>query len=156
MPQIVVEQLVEAPQQQVWDAVIDWNAQSEWVMGTTVVAGPGGGQGVGGTLEAFTGVRSVGVRDPMVVVEWDPPRRCVVEHLGSVVRGRGVIEVVAVNAERSRVVWLEVVALPLGVVGRLGWPIARPLTAWGIGRSLRRFASLVEGRPRDRPSPGTT
>jgi hypothetical protein len=154
MPQVVVRQAVEAAQQQVWDAVTDWDAQSEWVMATKVTAGPGGGRGVGGTLEALTGVGPLGVRDPMVVVEWDPPHKCVVEHLGSVVRGRGVIEVVAVADDRSQLVWTEDLELPFGWVGRLGWPVARPLTAWGVGRSLRRFAELVQRRGSDRRGTG--
>jgi hypothetical protein len=154
VPQVVVDQVVEAPQQQVWDAVTDWEAQSQWVMGTTVTAGPGGAQGVGGTLEAVTGVRSLGVRDPMVVVEWDPPHRCVVEHRGAVVRGRGIIEVIALTDRRSQLMWVEDLELPFGVVGRLGWPLASSLTAWGVGRSLRRFAALVEARESDRRSPG--
>lgn len=156
MPHVVIEQVVNAPPQQVWDAVTDWDAQSEWVLATTVVAGPDGGQGMGGRLDAYTGVpgvsgswrRRLAVHDPMVVVEWDPPRRCVVEHLGAVVRGRGIIEIEALPTDRSRLVWTEDVELPFGAVGRWGWPIVSRMTAWGFGRSLAKFASLVEGRAR--------
>jgi hypothetical protein len=141
---IVADQIIAAPPQIVWDAVTDWDAQSQWVLATTVVSGRGDGHGVGGQLEAITGFGRFGVRDPMTVTEWDPPWRCVVEHRGDVVRGQGIIEVVALPASRSRLVWIEDLALPLGVVGRLGWPLARPMTMWGFRRSLRRFAGLVE------------
>jgi hypothetical protein len=156
MPKVVVDQVVEAPQQHVWDAVTDWNAQSQWVLATDVAAAPDGGRRVGGELVAVTGVAvpggwlrrrfgaRLGVRDPMVVIEWDPPRRCVVKHLGSVVRGLGIIEVVELPDGRSQLVWTEDVELPMGRLGRWGWPAARPLTAWGIARSLRRFATGVE------------
>ena len=144
MPQLVVDQIIAAPPQVVWDAVTDWGAQSEWVIATTVVVGHGNGHGVGGQLEAFTGFGRLGVRDPMIVTEWNPPWRCVVEHRGDVVRGLGVIEVVALPEGRSRLVWTEDLDLPLGLVGTLGWPVARPLATWGIRRSLRSFARLVE------------
>jgi hypothetical protein len=41
-------------------------------------------------------------------------------------------------------VWSEDLDLPLGVVGRLGWPLVRPLFAAGVRLSLRRFARWVE------------
>ena len=62
----------------------------------------------------------------MEVVEWDPPRRCVVRHLGRVVRGDGVFEVVELGPARSRFLWSELLDLPLGALGRLGWPLVRP------------------------------
>ncbi|MFL6181338.1 MAG: SRPBCC family protein [Actinomycetes bacterium] len=144
MPRLAVDQIISAPPHVVWEAVTDWPGQSQWVLATSVFVPRGDGRGIGGQLEAFTGFGRFGVRDPMTVTEWDPPRRCVVEHRGDVVRGRGIIEVVALPEHRSRLVWIEEVDLPLGVLGRLGWPVARPVTAWGIRRSLRRFAGLVE------------
>jgi len=44
----------------------------------------------------------------------------------------------------SRVVWSEDIELPLGALGRLGWPIIRPGLAVAVRRSLRGFAELVE------------
>lgn len=146
MPRVVADQIIAAPPQVVWDAVTDWRAQSDWVLATTVVVDQGEGRSLGGQFEAFTGFGRFGVRDPMTVTEWDPPRRCVVDHRGDVVRGRGIIEVVALPGDRARLVWIEDLTLPFGVVGRLGWPVARPATMWGIRRSLRRFARLVEAR----------
>ena len=146
VPKLVVDQIIAAPPQIVWDAVTDWGAQSDWVLATKVVAGHGNGHGVGGQLEAFTGFGRLGVRDPMTVIEWNPPWRCVVKHRGDVVRGLGIIEVLALPAGRSRLVWAEDLELPLGLVGTLGWPAARPLAAWGIRRSLRTFARLVEAQ----------
>ena len=148
MPHVVVDHIIDAPHHQVWAAVTDWSAQSTWVLLTTVVAGPDGGQGVGGELEAFTGFHrfGLGVNDPMLVVEWEPPRRCVVAHRGAVVRGRGVIEVMKLPDDRSRLVWIEDLELPFGRLGHIGWPLARPIATWGIRHSLRRFAALVEGR----------
>jgi hypothetical protein len=54
------------------------------------------------------------------------------------------MEVVALPGGRSRFVWSEELDLPLGVVGRFGWPVARPLFLAGVRRSLRAFARWVE------------
>jgi hypothetical protein len=41
------------------------------------------------------------------------------------------------------VVWEERVELPLGRLGRAGWPLVRPLARAGLGFALRRLARLV-------------
>jgi hypothetical protein len=43
-------------------------------------------------------------------------------------------------------VWSEQLELPLGAVGRLGWPVVRPLFLAGVRRSLDRFALCVPRR----------
>jgi hypothetical protein len=142
--EITIDVIVDAPPEAVWDAVTDWPRQSEWMLGTTVRATEQDGVGVGGGIEAFTGVGRLGFLDTMVITEWDPPRRCVVDHTGRVVRGLGVFEVFALPDGRSRFVWSEELDLPLGVLGRLGWPLVRPGFAWGVRRSLEALARDVE------------
>ena len=66
-------------------------------------------------------------------------------------RGTGAFEVEPLGADRSRFVWREDLDLPLGLLGRLGWPLVRPVFAYGVQLSLRRFARWVEaGRPRSK------
>ena len=141
---IAVDVIIDAPPEAVWDAVTDWPRQSEWMLGTVVRSTDLGGVGVGGGLEAFTGVGRLGFLDTMVITEWDPPRRCVVLHTGKVVKGLGIFEVVALPGGRSRFVWAEELDVPLGVLGRAGWPIVRPGFAWGVRRSLQKLARDVE------------
>jgi hypothetical protein len=139
---------VDAPVEQTWAGATDWAGQGTWMLGTTVRPTAQGGQGVGGRIEAFTGLGRLGFLDLMEITAWDPPRRCHVLHLGRVVRGTGAFEVEPRGQGRSRFVWREDLDLPLGVLGRLGWPVVRPLFAWGVRLSLRRFARWVEaGRP---------
>ena len=132
---------VDAPVEDTWRAAVDWERQGEWVLGTTV---RGTGQAVGGTLEAFTGIGRVGFLDTMEITAWEPPHRCEVLHTGRVVRGTGVFLVQERPGGTSRFVWEETLELPLGAVGRLGWPLVRPLFAAGVQRSLRKFARMVE------------
>jgi hypothetical protein len=73
-------------------------------------------------------------------------------HTGRVVRGTGAFEVEPRGDAHSRFHWHEDVELPLGLLGRLGWRLVRPLFAYGVKVSLRRFArqvgdSAVLGRP---------
>lgn len=143
---VVIDQVIEAPPEVVWDAVTDWASQSDWMMATRITRAPREAAGVGDQIEAFTGIGPIGVRDPMTVTEWDPPRRCVVQHTGAVVRGPGILEVVALPQGGTRLVWIEELDLPLGVVGRLGWPLARPAVIWGFRRSLRALARTLESR----------
>lgn len=138
---------VGAPVAQTWAGAIDWAGQGQWMLGTTVRPTTQAGQGVGAEIEAFTGFGPLGVLDRMTITLWEPPYRCHVLHTGRLVRGTGAFEVEP-RGEGSRFVWREDLDLPLGMLGRLGWPLVRPLFAYGVRLSLTRFARWVEaGRP---------
>ncbi|MBM7807595.1 carbon monoxide dehydrogenase subunit G [Geodermatophilus bullaregiensis] len=149
MPELVERVTVEAPPERVWAALTDWRSQGAWMLATDVETVGGPAQGVGGRLAARTGVplpwrrgRHLGVLDTMVITEWDPPRRVVVQHTGRVVRGPGIFEV-RPSGERTEFVWTERLYLPLGLLGRLGWPLAKPFVVVGVRLSLRRFARFA-------------
>lgn len=140
MAELIVSEAVDAEAQQVWDALVDWDRHHEWMLLTRA----SGGAGVGEAIEAFTGLGPLRVRDTMRIVVWDPPSRAVVRHTGRLVRGNASFEVYDAGPGRSRVVWSEWLDLPFGLLGRLGWSVARPLLRAGVAGSLRRLASLVE------------
>jgi uncharacterized protein YndB with AHSA1/START domain len=142
---------VDAPVEQTWAGATNWAAQGEWMLGTRVWPTAQGGRAVGGGVEAFTGVGPLGFLDRMEITLWEPPHRCHVRHLGRVVRGTGAFEVEPRADGRSRFVWREDLDLPLGLLGRLGWPLVRPAFALAVQVSLGRFARWVEsGRPSER------
>ena len=134
---------VDAPVEQTWAAATDWAGQGEWMLGTSVRPTAQDGRGVGGGIEAFTGIGRLGFVDSMVITLWEPPRRCHLLHTGRVVRGTGAFGVEP-RGEHSTFVWREDLELPLGPLGRLGWALLRPLFAYGVRLSLRRFARSVE------------
>nr|WP_221203530.1 SRPBCC family protein [Modestobacter versicolor] len=147
---------VDAPPEQVWAALVDWDRQGEWMLLTDVRAVDGDGQGVGGRLAAVTGVklprgllrgRRLGVLDTMLITDWQFPRRVDVRHTGRVVRGTGTFEVRPRTDGGSTFVWSEGLDLPLGALGRAGWPLVRPVMAAGVRYSLRRFAAFAERHP---------
>lgn len=143
MAELTVTVDVDAPAEQVFAALLDWRHQSDWMLGTSSVVTGGDGHSVGATVEAFTGVGPIGLTDAMEIVEWDPPRVCRVRHTGKVVRGQGVFRVRQRGAAASTVEWSEDLELPLGVLGRLAWPVVRPGFAAGLRVSLCRFATFA-------------
>lgn len=138
---------VAAPAEDTWRAAVDWASQGDWMLGTTVTPTHQNGEGVGGRLEAFSGIGPVGFLDTMEITLWQPPRACHVLHTGRVVRGTGAFEVEPRGNNASRFHWREDLDLPLGVLGRIGWVLVKPLFAYGVKLSLRRFAMHVAGRP---------
>jgi uncharacterized protein YndB with AHSA1/START domain len=147
MPELVERVDVDAPPERVWAALTAWDRQGEWMQATDVTTVGGPAQGVGGRIAAHTGLpvaggRRLGVLDTRVITAWEPPRRAVVEHTGRIVRGRGVFEVESRDGGTT-VVWREELDLPLGPLGRLGWPLVRPLVVLGFRRSLRRFPAYL-------------
>lgn len=139
---------VAAPPEVVWAAATDWPRQGEWMLGTRVRLTAGDGRSTGSEVAAFSGAGPLGFTDTFRVTTWDPPRRCVVLHTGRVVRGPGEFEVRPRGDGQATFVWREQLDLPFGVLGRLGWPLVAPGFAWGVRRSLRRFAEFCRTYPR--------
>ena len=136
--EVAAQVRVRASAQQVWDAVVDWPRQREWIWATRVH----GGHGVGATVTGRTAVGPVGFTDTMVITEWDPPRRCVVRHTGRLVRGAGIFEV-REDGPECEFRWTEDLQLPFpATVGALVGRLVRPAAEWGLASSLRRFARM--------------
>ena len=130
MPELTVQVDVEAPAAQVWRALTDWERQGEWMPLTDVRVVAGDPHGVGGRIEARTGIpvgggRHVGLLDTLEITGWHPPHRVEVLHTGRVFRGPGIVEVRSRMAGAT-VVWTEQLDLPLGRLGRLACPLLRP------------------------------
>lgn len=142
MAEITLSVEVDAPPQVVWDALVDWDRQGEWMLLTQVRGGHGNGE----TIEAYTGWRPVGFVDTMKITDWQPPRRCEVVHTGRVVRGSAAFEIEPLPGGRSRFVWTEWLVLPLGLAGELGFRLVRPAFVAGIRHSLRKFALWAPAR----------
>jgi hypothetical protein len=58
-----------------------------------------------------------------------------------------VFAVEPLTGNRCRVVWEEHLALPFGALGRLGWPLVRPLATSGLAFFLRRLAGRLDASP---------
>lgn len=143
MTDLVFSVDVAAPAGTTWLALTDWPRQHEWLLGTTVRVIDGDGRSTGSRIAAFTGAGGVGVTDTMEITTWEPPVRCTVRHLGTIVRGTGAFHVHAKGPQSSTFVWSESLDPPFGLLGQVGWPIVRPAFAIGIKQSLKRFAEFA-------------
>lgn len=138
---------IAAPAGVVWDYVTDWPRQAEWIPGTRVER-VDHADGLGGRFRAWTGVGRLGFWDPMTITGWerhaDGGGRCEVLHLGAVVKGEGEFVVVRRDEDTSRFVWAEVVVVPLGRFGAIGWRLVRPVLERVIDRGLGTLRRTVE------------
>ena len=143
---------VNAPADVVWRVATDWERQGDWMLGTRVRISGGDGRAPGSTLRAVTGVGGIGLVDTIEIAEYAEggPWRCLVRHTGKVVRGDGVFEVVELGPQRSRFTMSERLDVPLGALGRLGWPLVRPVFRAGLEHSLRAMARQCEAEHRAR------
>jgi hypothetical protein len=136
--EVTARVLVPAEPARLWRLAMDWARQGEWMLATRV----SGGQGVGATVTARTGVGPVAFTDTMVITEWCPPHRCVVRHTGRVVRGTGVFEV-APRGPMSEFAWTENLRLPGPVPGWLARGLVAGPGRWLMDASLRRLRRLT-------------
>ena len=141
---LVADVLVEAPAKAVWDAVVDWDRQRDWMLGTRVRVVGERGHGLGARLEAVTQVGPAVLRDEMRVVKLDRPYEIRVVHYGRLLRGPGVLRCTPMDGDRTQVVWHEWFHLPAGTAGKVTWPVLWPGSKVGLTQALRRFARLVE------------
>ena len=139
---------VDAPPEVVWAAVTDWSAQREWIPGTVVGVVHGDGRSVGSRLFAFTGVADIGVLDTLEITEWQPPRRCRVRHLGTLLRGYGVFAVEDRDPGGATFVWTEELRPPLGLLGRAALSVGRPAFQAVMRRAGRNLAAGCESAVR--------
>lgn len=144
VPEVRADVMIAAPPERVWSVLMDWPRQAEWILGTSVQVVAGDGASVGSRIEAWTGVGRAGFLDTMTITVWEAPYRCDVEHTGRVVRGTGSFILQALPGGRTRFIWQEDVDLPLGAVGRAGWPLARPFFESGVRHSLNKLARIAE------------
>ncbi|MBJ7393758.1 MAG: SRPBCC family protein [Candidatus Nanopelagicales bacterium] len=131
---------VKASQQKVFDKIVDWESQGQWMLGTKVSGTKNNGQGLGGEINAWTGFWKIGFNDPMVITQWIEPKIVDVKHIGRLVKGTGSMVVEKIDENNSRFIWSESINLPFGFIGKIGWTIIKPFFVSGIKFSLNKFA----------------
>jgi carbon monoxide dehydrogenase subunit G len=138
---------------QVWDLLIDWESQPEWMQDarSVTVTSPHR-SGVGVTVEVPTDIAlGIVVLDVMEVTEWVAHRRIAVRHTGRVIKGSGAFEISPTRlpggGEGTIFTWTEDIDVPLGRVGDLVIRFtAVPIVAAVFRRSLRALKRVAEAR----------
>lgn len=132
---------VFAPVDQVWNKLVNWQSQGEWMALTKVwsSADQDGKSGVGTVIEAFTGIGPFGVLDEMRITKWDPPTFCAVDHYGKYIKGLGEFTLVGLSPDVTRFDWHEKIDAPswLLTVIKPGILIAVRYSLWKFARTLR-------------------
>jgi hypothetical protein len=144
---------INQPIKIVWQHLVDWRSQSDWMLQTKVWSELDQDRtvknGKGVLIFAFTGLfpklypkLKLGVLDTMEVVNWHPPYKCDVLHIGRIIRGTGSFEL-ASNSDSKKggttFYWSEEIIAPAVFIA-----ILKPFILLGVRISLRRFARLVE------------
>ena len=132
---------IPASRDRVWQRLVDWKTQGEWMLMTRVTASDLGSDdsGIGTTIDAFTGIGRFGLLDRMKVTEWQPPIFCAVEHYGKWIKGVGEFHLVELDDQgdgpKVRFDWYERIDAP-----RIILALIKPGVLFGVFISLRRFA----------------
>ena len=129
-----------------WTELIQWEKQSEWMLGTKVWVTSERREGIGTEIAAFTGLaphryplmKFLGVLDVMRVVGWhvdSESARCDVIHYGKIIKGSGTFLLTRLSDHEVRFDWSEIVQAP-----RALFYLLKPFTLMGVYLSLARFA----------------
>ena len=128
---------IEGEIQSIWNRLVDWKSQGDWMAMTKVwsSADESGVSGVGTVIEAFTGIGKIGILDQMKVTEWNPPYFCAVDHYGKFIKGLGVFRLIEIAPGRIRFDWYEKIDAPKPIL-----LLIKPGILIAVTYSLRKFA----------------
>jgi hypothetical protein len=137
--------MIKKPIDLVWDRIVDWKSQSDWMLQTKVWSELDQNKtiknGKGLLIFAFTGLFpnlypkfKLGVLDTMEITNFKPPVLCEVDHIGRVIRGTGKFELSKVSGG-TNFKWQENLIAPSILLVMI-----KPVLLLGVWLSLRRFA----------------
>jgi hypothetical protein len=132
---IAISLKIDAPIQKVWESLAQWDKQGDWMLQTKVWVTSEITEGIGTSINAFTGIARLGVLDSMTVTSWQPPHTCDVVHTGKIIKGTGRFHLVEVSADTTLFDWSEEVIAP-----RALFLMILPALYCGVRISLSRFA----------------
>jgi carbon monoxide dehydrogenase subunit G len=133
--------ILPAPASVVWELLIDWENQGDWMLeATDFVVLTAQREGVGVEAEATVSIGGISTRDRVRVSAWEPERRLEIVH-GGWVSGRGEFQLTP-RGNATHVWWREELRPPLGILGALGLLAFKPVMARIFARDLRILQSL--------------
>ncbi len=147
-----LQQDTSAPQDVVWNVLIDWEEQPRWMLDAKEVhVTSAHREGLGVELRCPTNLLGFTVQDTMRITGWEAPRYLEVTHTGRIITGTGAFELEALPGGGTRIGWWEEVDPPLGIVGEYGARlVALPIIRRIFRRSLRNLAARAEQIHRER------
>ena len=136
---------INRPLESVWNSLVDWRSQSEWMLQTKVWSELDQDRtvknGKGVLIFAFTGLfpklypkLRLGILDTMEITNFKPPVLCEVVHIGRVIRGTGQFKLTKTK-NGTIFNWQENLIAP-----SIFLIVMKPVLLLGVWLSLRRFA----------------
>jgi uncharacterized protein YndB with AHSA1/START domain len=136
---------INRPIESVWNSLVDWRSQSEWMLQTKVWSELDQDRtvknGKGVLIFAFTGIfpklypkLRLGILDTMEITNFKPPVLCEVVHIGRVIRGTGQFKLTKTK-NGTIFNWQENLIAP-----SIFLIVMKPVLLLGVWLSLRRFA----------------
>lgn len=135
---------IRASKQTVFNYVSDWEKQSDWILFTTVKRLSDSTAVKDVNLLAVTKIGPFELLDTMVVTEWQPFEKIVVEHTGRIVLGKGVFSVRQLSGETCEFIWQEITPVPFGIIGRIGLKIFEPVLRIPFSLSVKKLKKNIE------------
>ena len=143
MARIEVATHIEVPPQRVWDVLVDWERQAEWMVDASrVEVRSDHREGVGVVLRCRTKIVGVAIDDDLAVTDWSPPSSLGVTHQGPVIRGVAAFELTPTE-HGTHLLWWEEVQAPLGGAGEMAATVA--VVPW-VRRVFRRSLATLKRR----------
>jgi uncharacterized membrane protein len=138
---------IEAPVAQVWEVLLDWERQPDWMVDArSVEVTSEHREGPGVVLSCATDIAGFVVSDEMETTEWEDERVIGVRHTGWLIRGVGAFELEP-TPSGTHFVWWEEVDPPLGAVGEMGATLlVVPIVRRVFRRSLANLKRVCESR----------
>lgn len=135
-----------APREVVWDVLVDWERQSEWMLDAKAVhVLTPEREGVGVTIRCPTNLMGFTVQDIMRVTAWEEHEVLEVVHLGNIITGTGAFVLKDGPGDGSTIHWWEEVDPPLGAFGEWGAStFVAPIIRRIFTRSLTNLAGMAE------------
>ena len=137
---IRVEQMINAPPDEVWNDIADLGSHTEWMADAeTITFLTDQTSGAGTAMEVLTKVGPLSTKDVMTFTVWDPPHRMAIDHRG-LVTGSGEFRLEQAGSQ-TRFVWEEELVFPLRLGGQLGALIGKPVLEAIWRRNLKKLAA---------------
>ena len=135
-----------APREVVWDVLVDWERQPDWMVDAKavhVLTPHRHGEGV--TIRCPTNLLGFTVQDVMRVTRWVEHEVLEVVHLGRIITGTGAFELRDGPGDGTTIHWWEEVDPPLGALGEAGAStLVAPIIRRLFTRSLTNLAGIAE------------
>lgn len=138
-PTFEIEFIVAGEPEQTWERLWDLDRHTAAVPLTVVTGGP---LALGSRFVGRTKFGPLHLDDVTVVREWDPPLRCVIEKVGTPLRGRIEATLTPLGTGQTTLHWRQsyaVARLPDRLVG-----LARPLVRLAYAHALRRITHAAD------------